>query len=115
VTELSLGQKQRLFSKLLATFILYVYEHGHEVSMDWCYRPPEVAAYYASIGIGIRSSLHTMKLAADLNLFKDGVWLRSTEDWRFFGEYWEKMHPLCCWGGRFGDGNHFSITHGGVK
>jgi hypothetical protein len=25
------------------------------------------------------------------------------------GEFWEGLHPLCRWGGRFNDGNHYSI------
>jgi len=29
------------------------------------------------------------------------------------GEYWEGMGGS--WGGRFSDGNHFSLTHNGVK
>jgi hypothetical protein len=33
------------------------------------------------------------------------------------GEFWESLHPLCCWGGHFRnrDPYHFSVTHGGVK
>ena len=64
-----------------------------------------------------------MKLAIDLDLFKDGegfemgckVYLTKTEDHRKLGEFWESLHPLCRWGGRFGDGNHYSLEHGGVK
>ena len=29
--------------------------------------------------------------------------------------YWETLHPLACWGGRFGDGNHYSFKHKGIK
>jgi hypothetical protein len=111
----SLGDQQRLFAKLVGRLLVYVYEQGYEVTLDWCYRPPEVAAYYASIGVGIRSSLHTLKLAIDLNLFKDDVWLRTTEGHQPIGEWWEKQHPLCRWGGRFGDANHYSLTRDGVK
>lgn len=112
---MTLGDQQRLFARLAGTLIGHIYAEGYECTLDWCYRPPEVAAYYADLGIGIRSSLHTVKLAIDLNLFKDGIWLRSTEDFRTIGEWWEKLDPLCAWGGRFGDGNHFSSTRGGVK
>ena len=52
---------------------------------------------------------------ADLNLFKDGVYLTSDKDHEPFGIYWESLHPLCRWGGRFKDGNHYSIEHQGVK
>jgi len=112
---MTLGEKQRAFAKHFGLLIARIYEQGYECSLDWGYRPPEVAAYYASLGIGIRSSLHTVKLAQDVNLFKDGVWLRNTEDHRQFGEWWEKQHDLARWGGRFGDGNHYSFEHEGRK
>lgn len=112
---MTLGQKQRLFAGLVGKLLTHIYEQGYEVSLDWAYRPPEVAAYYADLGIGIRSSLHTVKLAVDLNLFKDGVWLRDTEAHRPFGEWWEKQHELARWGGRFNDGNHYSLEHEGRK
>jgi hypothetical protein len=112
---LTLGEQQRLFGRLLGPLLIRIYLEGYEVSVDWAYRPPEVAAYYASIGVGIRSSLHTIKLAIDLNLFKDGVWLRDTEAHRPFGEWWERQHSLCRWGGRWGDGNHYSCEYNGVK
>lgn len=112
---MTLGDKQRLFAKHVGMLIDHIYLHGYEVTLDWCYRPPDVAAYYADLGIGIRSSLHTLKLAIDLNLFKNGKWLRLTEDHRPIGEFWESLHPLARWGGRFGDGNHYSFEHEGRK
>lgn len=117
IENLTLGQKQRLFSKLVGQLIEYIYAQGYEVSLDWCYRPPEVAAYYASIGKGIRSSLHTEHLAIDLNLFKDGVFLTAASDHKVFGEFWKTLDPFCCWGGDFAtqDGNHYSIEHNGIK
>lgn len=112
---MTLGEQQRLFAKHVGLLIDRIYSEGYECTLDWCYRPPEVAAYYADLGIGIRSSLHTKKLAIDLNLFRDGVWLRTTEQHQPIGEWWEQGHPLCRWGGRFGDGNHYSMEYGGVK
>jgi hypothetical protein len=110
---MTLGDKQRLFAGLVGNLLAYIYQSGYEVTLDWAYRPPEVAEYYAQIGVGIRSSLHTLKLAVDLNLFKDRTWLRATEDHRPIGEWWEKQHALCRWGGKFGDGNHYSLEHEG--
>ena len=112
---MTLGQKQRVFAGLVGKLLVYIYSRGYEVSLDWAYRPPEVAKYYASLGVGIRSSLHTSHLAVDLNLFKDGNYLTDTNDYLQFGEWWEKQNALCRWGGRFGDGDHFSMTHNGVK
>ena len=106
---MTLGERQRLFGGLLGKFLVHIYESGYEVSVDWAYRPPEVAAYYAQIGVGIRNSLHIKKLAVDLNLFLDGKWLRDTEAHKGFGDWWEAQHPLCRWGGRWHDGNHYEV------
>lgn len=64
---------------------------------------------------GVRASLHQQSLAADLNLFKDGVYLDKDTDHEPFGTWWEEQAPDCRWGGRFKDGNHYSIEHNGVK
>ncbi len=64
---------------------------------------------------GLRKTAHGRRLAIDLNLFKNGIYLTKTEDWKELGEYWETLHSLCRWGGRFGDGNHLSMEFEGVK
>lgn len=51
-------------------------------------------------------SFHYKRLAIDLNLFKEGSYLESTEAHRPLGEYWESIGGT--WGGRWGDGNHYS-------
>ena len=60
-----------------------------------------------------KGSLHYSRLAIDLNLFKDGEYLTKTEDHLPLGEYWESLGGS--WGGRFNDGNHYSLEHGGMK
>ena len=111
---MTLGMKQEIFSLNLALLLLYAYQHGYRVRMGETWRSPTKAGENAAAGIGIANSLHTLKLAADLNLFKDGVFLTKTEDHRPLGEYWESLHVDNRWGGRFDDGNHYSMTHGGV-
>jgi hypothetical protein len=37
--------------------------------------------------------------------------LRQTSDHQRLGEWWEKQHPLARWGGRWGDGNHYSFEN----
>lgn len=113
--DLSLGRKQRLFCKLLPRLMDYAYANGYELSLGEAWRTPEQARLNAQQGRGIAASLHSERLAIDLNLFRNGTWLQTTEDHRMLGEYWESLHPLCRWGGRFQDGNHYSITHGGRK
>ena|SRR6185503_19439375 len=112
---MKLGEQQRLFAKLVGTLIAHIYEQGDECTLDWCYRPPDVAKYYASIGKGISKSLHTQRLAIDLNLFKNGIYQADSEAHRPHGEWWEQQHPLCRWGGRFNDGNHYSMEFEGRK
>jgi hypothetical protein len=111
----TLGQKQRLFARMVPLLILKAYEMGYEVTFGEAWRPPAQAARNAAAGTGIANSLHIDRLAIDLNLFRDGKYLTSTEAHRPLGEWWEQQHELACWGGRFGDGNHYALTHGGRK
>ena len=113
---MTLGQKQRLFMQLLPRLLDYAYENGYELSLGDGFRSPSM---FGEVGIkqgyGRASSNHKVRLAIDLNLFKDGNYLTSTEDHTPLGEYWESLHELCSWGGRFNDGNHYSFEHHGRK
>lgn len=103
---MTLGQQQRVFSRNLAMLIQYAYALGYEISMGECYRHPEATW-------GHERSLHRDRLAADLNLFIGGKYQQSTEAHRKLGEFWETLHELNRWGGRFNDGNHYSMSRGG--
>lgn len=114
----TVGQLQRRFLPLIAKLIEYAYTQGYELTAGECYRSPEQAALNAQHGSGIANSLHTLRLAIDMQLFKDGIYLTDSEQYRAFGEYWKTLDPLCCWGGDFKtrpDGNHFSMTWGGIR
>lgn len=114
-TVLTLGQKQRLFTKLQAAFIEHAYASGYELTDGDAYRDPRLhGAVGVKMGYGHPKSAHKQRLARDYNLFKDGAFLQGTEDHRPLGEFWESLHPLCRWGGRFNDGNHYSMEHEGV-
>ena len=59
------------------------------------------------------NSLHELGLAQDIDLYLDKVWLSDTVDHKQFGDFWEELGearqlPLT-WGGRWGDGNHYSL------
>lgn len=97
---------QARFTSMLATLIGFAEGLGYEVVLD-------MAKRCAECPVGHPESLHKLKLAADLNLFKDGKYLRATKDYLPLGEYWEYLGGY--WGGRFGDGNHFSIEYRGMK
>ena len=115
---MTLRQKQSLFCRLVADLIRHAYAKGYELTWGEAYRSKEEAARLAGLGLGIKTSLHTSRLAVDLNLFLDGAYQTTTEAYRPLGEWWEQQSGpdyQCCWGGRFLDGNHFSISHGGRK
>ena len=113
-----LREKQSIFVNLIAELIFHAQELGYALTFGEALRPPEMAAIYAKKGMGIKNSNHTIKLAVDLNLFKNGKYLNKTEDHKVLGEWWEQQSFAdikCVWGGRFGDGNHYSIEHQGRR
>ena len=116
---MTLLQKQVEFARLVPLLINKAFELGYTVTLGECYRSPEEAARLAKLGKGIKNSLHTVKLAIDLNLFRDGVYLTDNESHRTLGTYWESLSNgkeyITYWGGHFGDGNHYSITDGNRK
>ena len=113
---LTLGQKQRLFTRLMAELIEWAYDQGYELTFGDAYRDPRLHGQHGeSGGYGAKGSCHKLRLAVDLNLFKDGEFLEQTEDHLPLGQYWETLHPSCVWGGKFKDGNHYSFEHNGFK
>lgn len=104
-------QKQSLLVRLFAQLVLYAETQGYEMAIGYWTRSSEENA---RVG-GHPQSLHLWKLAVDVDLFRNGRYLSSTESHRQLGEFWESLHPLCRWGGKWGDGNHYSIEHGGRK
>lgn len=115
---MTLREKQSLFVRLVGILIEYAYQQGYELTFGEALRKVSQASQNATQGIGIKNSLHILGLAIDLNLFKDGQYLIRSEDHQPLGIFWESLHPLCRWGGRFvsrPDGNHYSLEHEGVK
>jgi len=111
---MTLGQKQRAFTQMIARLIDFAYAHGYELTFGDAYRDPRVhGAVGEKKSYSSASSLHKERLAVDFNLFRDGKFLTRTEDHRQLGEYWESIGGA--WGGRFNDGNHYSLEHGGRK
>jgi hypothetical protein len=111
---MNLSRKQREFSRQICKLLRALDSMGYEVTFGEAWRAPETAAQYARDGRGISNSLHTMRLAFDLNLWRNNKYLTRTEEYRQAGELWESYSTdefTCHWGGRFGDGNHFSIGH----
>lgn len=106
--KMTLSEKQRKFTKLVGMLISWAYEHGYELTFGDA---------YAHDG-HMKGSLHYSRLAIDFNLYKDGIYLTDTEDYKELGQFWESLgtpEATTAWGGRFKklDGNHFSIEHEG--
>jgi len=109
---MKLGEKQELFMRLLPRLIDKAHSLGFEVRGGDLFRDPRVHGELGQkVGYGSANSNHKLKCAIDLNLFKGGQFLASTEAHRELGEWWEHQHELCRWGGRFknADGNHYEL------
>ena len=100
---MTLRQKQSKFVGMVARLIDFAHGHGYELTFGDA---------YAKTG-HMKNSLHYKRLAIDLNLFQEGVYLTQTDDHLPIGEYWESIGGS--WGGRFNDGNHYSLEHNGRK
>lgn len=114
----TLGQRQRRFLPLVAKLIEFAYAQGYELTAGEAFRTPEQAALDAQHDSGIANSLHSLRLAIDLDLFKDGQYLTDSAAYAPLGAYWKTLDPDAAWGGDFTrrvDGNHFSLGWGGIR
>jgi len=107
----SIRERQSVFVLNIALLIQHTYSIGYELTFGEALRTPEQQAIYIKNGRSKTiNSKHLTRLAIDLNLFKDGVYLTATEDYRLLGDYWKNLNQENVWGGDFGDGNHFQMT-----
>ena len=97
---MTLGEKQRKFAKYVGRLIVFAFDSGFEMTLGDA---------WAKTGHK-ENSFHYSRLAIDLNLFKDGVYLETTEAHRPLANYWKLLDVECTWGGDFKnkDGNHYS-------
>lgn len=109
-----LRQKQSHFVRCLGMLIHYADLRGYELTLAEGYigdsidKPKEDTPH-------LRQGNHFKRLAQDLNLFVREEWITTQHDaWMDLGVYWERLDPMCRWGGRFGDYGHFSFEHEGV-
>jgi len=115
---MTLRQKQSKFAELVPKLIFKAISLGFEVTIGEVLRSPEEAERLLKLKKGTKNSLHTSKLAIDLNLFLNGKYLSSTESHQELGRWWESQSAngvTCHWGGHFNDGNHYSVGHAGRK
>jgi hypothetical protein len=94
---MSLRKQQSKFAKMIPLLILFAYEKGYEIT---------IGDVWAKTG-HCKGSFHYKRLAIDLNLFKNGKYLKNTEDHKSLGLFWESIGGS--WGGCWKDGNHYSL------
>lgn len=104
-----LREKQSLFAQRIAVLRLVIYAMGYEITDGDAYRDPERVHY------GHPRSCHKIRLAEDLNLFKNGKYLEGEEaaaGHNAIHDIWDKM------GGAkriSNDLNHYSFEHEGMR
>lgn len=91
---------QNEFAIEAAILILKAVSLGFQVTLGDAYRDDRCA-------YGDKDSKHKKRLAIDINLHKNGVYLKETSDHEALGRYWKSRGGI--WGGDFKrkDGNHY--------
>ena len=111
----TLRQKQSRFVRMVSALIEYAYGLGYEMTIGDAYRDPRLHGVVGvKMGYGHPRSAHKNRLAVDLNLFLGGKYMDKTLDHEALGKFWESLSEDARWGGRFNDGNHYSLEHEGV-
>lgn len=113
---MTLREARCQYTECLALLILRAREQGYEIALD---EATERITAKDPTSDHMKGSLHELGLAADLLLYREGTYLTNTDDYKPLGEWWEalgvKRNLPLAWGGRFKDGNHFSLGWGGKK
>jgi len=102
---MSLVDKQDKFAGMVSLLVEYMRFKGYQVTYGDAYRDDRVT-------YGHPRSTHRSRLAVDLNLFKDGVYLADGDDHNHFHDLWDLI------GGAERidkDLNHYSLSHGGLR
>lgn len=103
----SLRARQTEFASKVPALISKAFELGYEVTLGDAYRDPRVHGNYGERkAYGEAKSFHKLRLAIDLNLFKEGKFITDETGHKQIGEWWESIGGT--WGGRFHDPNHYS-------
>ena len=100
---MSLRNEQSRFVKMVALLILFAYERGYELTFSDTWSKPEYKSHKVN-------SNHFVRLAIDLNLFKDGRYITDIEGHDELHDFWDSI------GGApriEKDMNHYSIIYQG--
>ena len=120
-----LGAYQQRCAQALSFFLtqipLIIPAGKYQVSLGEAFRPISVARSYAQAGIGVANSLHTKRLAIDLNLFVDGKYATDSAAHKPLADLWlivgKEFGVVPAAGVYFSkpDGNHYSCAWESVK
>jgi len=103
--------EQSKFAFDFARLLIYAEEQGYQVSLGETYRTMYQQRHYVAIGRSwTYNSMHLKRRGGDLNLFLDGRYLTTVDDYRPLGEYWKSLDSHNQWGGdwkRTPDAPHF--------
>ena len=107
---MSLGDKRRKFTVMIAKLILYADSLGYGIALARGYASKEANAADG----GHTRSLHLDGLAQDMNLYDNvtGAYIRDGAGHDILHDYWDAM------GGAAridNDMNHYSLAHGGMR
>jgi hypothetical protein len=109
-----LSTLQQTFSVSAAHLILKAVSLGYGVTLGEAWRSPQEAQRDADSGKGISHSLHTQRLAIDINLFQDGEYQADDAKgcYTIMGDWWKSQGANYFWGGDFTsrDYDHFSLS-----
>lgn len=116
---MKLSEKQQIFSKNVASLIVYADMLGIGLTFGDAYRSESQTllnyfGYKVVKGglLGVKlvkhrklsktlKSLHRQRLAIDFNFFINGELTYEFEDIKELGKFWLTLHPLNRWGGDF--------------
>ena len=84
---MTLGEKQRAFALMIGKLILFAYEKGYELTFG--------ESFNAKGEGHMKGSTHYIRLAMDLNLFKNNAWLANgqpmEEGHGMLHDYWDSL------------------------
>lgn len=99
-------KRQQQFASMLPKLFQFILDQGYSFTLGDAFRD-------ARCNYGSKRSLHKIRLAIDINLFQGDKYLKDTSDHQKVGEFWESLGGS--WGGRFNDGNHYSLSFNGMR
>jgi hypothetical protein len=118
---MSLRSSQSVFLYNVSLLIQWAFKNGYELTGGELLRTEEQHQLNVKKGVTkAKRSLHQDRLAIDLMLFKNGIYLTDSKDYKPLGDYWVSLHLNNRWGGdwdkdgdykdeSFLDGNHFEM------